>query len=121
MSVPADQRTQRYFDPINPTQNPGFTPPQVSSSTVFRPQNSRDMLESIDRVVGKARYELTAAGENVSAWKVVQSTLLMLKVDSWDSLGFQMQQVPSLNLLMLTEAKVLSQTQCFCYCCCFWD
>ncbi|KAM1380549.1 hypothetical protein ACFX2I_022261 [Malus domestica] len=63
------------------------------------------MLESIDRVVGKARYELTAAGENVSAWKVVQSTLLMLKVDSWDSLGFQMQQVPSLNLLMLTEAK----------------
>ncbi|CAN6722643.1 unnamed protein product [Malus baccata var. baccata] len=100
-------------NPINPTQNPGFTPPQVSSSAVFWPQNSRDMLESIDRAVGKARYELAAAGENVSAWKVVQSTLLMLKVDSWDSLGFQMQQVPYLNLLMLTEAKINAFIHCF--------
>ncbi|KAM1049770.1 hypothetical protein ACFX11_031840 [Malus domestica] len=96
-------------------QNPGFTPPpqQVSSSAVFRPQNSRDMLERIDRAVGKARDELAAAGENVSAWKVSQSALLMLKVDSWDSLGFQMQQVPSLNRLMLTEAKINAFIHCF--------
>ncbi|KAM2711144.1 hypothetical protein EV1_031292 [Malus domestica] len=106
--------TSPLQNPINPTQNPGFTPPQqVSSSTVFRPQNSRDMLESIDHAVGKARYELSAAGENVSAWKVAQSALLMLKVDSWDSLGFQMQQVPSLNLLMLTEAKINAFIHCF--------
>ncbi|TQE03577.1 hypothetical protein C1H46_010892 [Malus baccata] len=107
--------TSHLQNPINPTQNPGFTPPpqQVSSSAVFRPQNSRDMLESIDRAVGKARYELSAAGENVSAWKVAQSALLMLKVDSWDSLGFQMQQVPSLNLLMLTEAKINAFIHCF--------
>ncbi|KAM0985570.1 hypothetical protein ACFX13_013051 [Malus domestica] len=35
----------------------------------------------------------------------------MLKVDSWDSLGFQMQQVPSLNLLILTEVKHQLQWQ----------
>lgn len=55
----------------------------------------------------KAWKEIVAAGESVSAWKVCQSAVLKLKVDSWSSLGFQMQEVPSLHKLMVTETKVL--------------
>lgn len=42
----------------------------------------------------------------MSSWKVVQSALLSLKVDSWGALGFQMQDVPTLYRLMVTEGKV---------------
>ncbi|BFG15404.1 hypothetical protein CerSpe_016780 [Prunus speciosa] len=96
-------------------QNPGFNPPpqQFSNPAGFRPPNSRDMLEKIDRAVGKARDEHAAAGENVSAWKVSQSALLMLKVDCWSSLGFQMQQVPTMHRLMLTEGKINAFIHCF--------
>lgn len=54
----------------------------------------------------KARGDLLASKENVSAWKVSQGALLMVKADSWESLGFQMQQVPTLNHLLVTEGKV---------------
>ena len=43
----------------------------------------------------------------MTAWKVSQAALLMLKADSWESLGFQMQQVPSLYHLMAIEGKVV--------------
>lgn len=53
-----------------------------------------------------AHRELVDGGEGVSSWKVVQSALVLLKVDSWGVLGFQMQDVPSLYRLMVTEGKV---------------
>lgn len=102
-------------NPNFPIQNPSLTSTQFSNPG-FRPQNSKELLERIDRAVGKARSDLIAAGESVSAWKVSQSALLILQVDCWSSLGFQMQQVPSLHRLMLTEGKVmwtLFSTLCF--------
>lgn len=56
----------------------------------------------------KARQDLLAAGESVSAWKVSQAVLVTLQVDSWDSLGLRMQEVPSLHRLILTEGKVIT-------------
>lgn len=43
----------------------------------------------------------------MTAWKVSQAALLTLKAESWEALGFQMQQVPSLYRLMVIEGKVL--------------
>lgn len=43
----------------------------------------------------------------MTAWKVSQAALLTLKAESWEALGFQMQQVPSLYSLMVIEGKVL--------------
>lgn len=65
----------------------------------------------IDGAVQKIRDDLVAAGRFVSAWKVLQSALLMLKVDAQTclALGLQMQQVPSLLRLVLTEGRVITQ------------
>ena len=67
-------------------------------------------MEKVDRAVTNARRNIIAAGESVTAWKVSQDTLLILNLDSWSSLGFPMQEVPSLHRLMLTEGKVLIYT-----------
>ncbi|XP_059632151.1 protein NO VEIN isoform X2 [Cornus florida] len=72
-----------------------------------------ESLERIERAVSKGRRDILDAGESVSAWKVSQSVLLTLRADSWESLGlqmkqepsFQMQEVPSLQRLIETEAK----------------
>lgn len=72
------------------------------------------VLERVDRAVAKARRDLIAAGESVSAWKVLQSALQMLQVDSWRSLGCQMLEVPSLRQLILTEERVIVQPNCLC-------
>ncbi|XAR62556.1 hypothetical protein NMG60_11017358 [Bertholletia excelsa] len=84
--------------------NQGFQP---------RPSRSRVSIERIDRAVAKARDDLLAAREAVSAWKVSQSALMALQVESWDSLGLQMQQVPSLHHLIVTEGKINSFIHCF--------
>jgi hypothetical protein len=55
----------------------------------------------------KARNQIIVAGEGVTAWKICQSVALMLNEDSWSSLGFQMQEVPSLREIMFIEAKVI--------------
>ncbi|XP_004292523.1 PREDICTED: uncharacterized protein LOC101312697 [Fragaria vesca subsp. vesca] len=107
----------RNFSPNNlpPPQNPSFVPRQFSNSP-FRPpppQISNELLEKVDRAVAKARSDLIAAGDGVSAWKVSQSALMMLQIDGWGSLGFQMQQVPSLQRLMFTEGKINAFIQCF--------
>ncbi|KAK9933157.1 hypothetical protein M0R45_020362 [Rubus argutus] len=99
-------------NPNFPVQNPSLTSTQFSNPA-FRPQNSKELLERIDRAVGKARSDLIAVGDSVSAWKVSQSALLILQVDCWSSLGFQMQQVPSLHRLMLTEGKINAFIHCF--------
>ncbi|GKU97667.1 hypothetical protein SLEP1_g10782 [Rubroshorea leprosula] len=71
------------------------------------------VLERVDRAVAKARRDLIAAGESVSAWKVSQSALQILQVDSWHSLGCQMLEVPSLRQLMLTEERINAFIHCF--------
>jgi hypothetical protein len=70
-------------------------------------------LEKVDRAVAKARLDLLAAGECASAWKVSQAALLILQSDSWESVGFQMQQIPSLHLLLVTEGKINAFIHCF--------
>ncbi|KAK3004441.1 hypothetical protein RJ639_020203 [Escallonia herrerae] len=72
-----------------PVQNPNLRPNQFSNA----PRKPNEGLERIDTTVIKARRDLLAAGESVSAWKASQAALLALKADSWDSLGFQMQQI----------------------------
>ncbi|XP_061994244.1 protein NO VEIN isoform X1 [Rosa rugosa] len=114
--------TPHYHPPFPPNnfsiQNPSFAPKHFSNSA-FHPQaqassqNSKEQLERIDRAVEKARSDLIAAGESVSAWKVSQSTIRILEVDCWSSLGFQMQQVPSLHRLMLTQGKIDAFIHCF--------
>lgn len=104
-------------NPIWPFQNPafsvqnicGFRPQQLPPSSVQTPtssQNPKEHTEKIDRAVAKARDDLLAAGESVTAWKVSQKALLMLQVDAWSALGMKMQQVPSLHRLMMIEGKV---------------
>ncbi|XP_050285650.1 protein NO VEIN-LIKE-like [Quercus robur] len=70
-------------------------------------------MEKVDRAVTNARRNIIAAGESVTAWKVSQDTLLILNLDSWSSLGFPMQEVPSLHRLMLTEGKINAFIHCF--------
>lgn len=98
-----------FQNPNFPIQNPNFsiqTPSFPVQSPNTRPR-SNEALERIDKAALKARVELLAAGESVTAWKVSQAALLALKAESWESLGFQMQQVPSLYRLMVIEGKVL--------------
>ncbi|KAJ1407272.1 Arp2/3 complex subunit 2/4 [Sesbania bispinosa] len=86
-------------------QNPvGFPPP---------PQNPKYAIDRAEHAVAKACRDLLAAGDSVSAWKVSQNALLTLQVDSWNSLGIKMQQVPSLHRLMITEGKVNAFVHCF--------
>ncbi|KAM7485838.1 hypothetical protein LguiA_001847 [Lonicera macranthoides] len=106
---------------------PLHSPPPINSPTNFPVQNRNfwpnqfpyplwpnvEVLEMIDRAVVKARLNLLAAGENASAWKVSQAALLILKVDSWELLGVQMQQVPSLHRLIVTEGKINAFIHCF--------
>nr|DAD23986.1 TPA_asm: hypothetical protein HUJ06_025449 [Nelumbo nucifera] len=97
-------------------QNPTF-PPQQFPSTVFQPQNlsqkPNELLQKIDRAVAKAHRDILAAGENVSSWKVSQAALLSLQVDSWSSLGFKMQEIPSLHRLIVVEGKIDAFIHCF--------
>ncbi|KAI6681749.1 hypothetical protein NL676_035630 [Syzygium grande] len=64
-----------------------------------------EWLDRIDWAVAKARRDLHLARVSVSSWKVSQAAVLALQVESWSSLGFSMQQVPSLQRLMALEGK----------------
>ncbi|KAL4625776.1 hypothetical protein ACB092_05G048600 [Castanea dentata] len=70
-------------------------------------------MEKVDRAVTNARHNIIAIGESVTAWKVSQDALLNLNLESWTSLGFPMQEVPSLHRLMLTEGKINAFIHCF--------
>ncbi|CAJ1939134.1 unnamed protein product [Sphenostylis stenocarpa] len=85
-----------------PPQNP--TPP---------PPNPKLTIEHADRAAATACRDLLAAGNSVSAWEVSQNALVTLQLDSWNSLGIKMQQVPSLHRLMITEGKVNAFIHCF--------
>ena len=76
----------------------------------FKTKLYYSIIEKVDRAVTNARRNIIAARESVTTWKVSQDALLILNLDSWSSLGFPMQEVPSLHRLMLTEGKVLIYT-----------
>ncbi|XP_006360949.1 uncharacterized protein [Solanum tuberosum] len=112
-------QSQNYYLPQNsyfPNQssNLGYTPFHQSPGFQFSSRSSYgEVVERVDRAVIKARRDLIEAGENVSAWKVSQAALVMLKADSWDSLGVRMQQVPSLFQLIVTDGKINAFIHCF--------
>ncbi|MCL7027725.1 hypothetical protein MKW94_028800 [Papaver nudicaule] len=108
--------------PQNPyIQNPTFpirpNPPrplqQQPPSTSAAASKPKETLERIESAVVKAHHNLLTTGESVSAWSAAQSALLILKVDTWSSLGFQMQQIPSLHRLMVIEGKINAFIHCF--------
>ncbi|XP_019169401.1 PREDICTED: uncharacterized protein LOC109165195 [Ipomoea nil] len=126
------KRDFKFQKPLNkygqPSRGGGRTPPSTGANFnpnpnlqhqnhnfQFQAQLSRPMavVERIDKVVLKAHREILATGEVVSAWKASQAALVILQADTWDSLGFQVQQVPSLHRLMLTEGKINAFIHCF--------
>ncbi|PWA48738.1 histidine kinase-like ATPase, C-terminal domain-containing protein [Artemisia annua] len=76
-------------------------------------QNAESQVAVIDAAVKKAHSDLLAAGESVTVWRVSQAALVMLKADSFESLGCRMQNVPSLYQIIITEAKVNYFINCF--------
>lgn len=96
--------------------NPGFRFSQPSK-TGAQPQSSttkpRGGILMINHTVAKAHSDLLAAGESISAWKVSQSALSILQVDSWDSLGYRMQEIDALHRLIMMEGKINSFIHCF--------
>ncbi|PSS35677.1 Striatin like [Actinidia chinensis var. chinensis] len=98
-----------FPNPNFPIQVPNFLPQQQFPNQSFQPQPpppGGETLERIERAIAKARRDLLTSRESVSAWKLTQSALLNLQAESWDKLGVQMQQVPSLHRLLITEGKV---------------
>ncbi|GFY81618.1 hypothetical protein Acr_01g0014270 [Actinidia rufa] len=99
-----------FPNPNFPIQVPNFLPQQQFPNQSFQPQPpppGGETLERIERAIAKARRDLLTSRESVSAWKLTQSALLNLQAESWDKLGVQMQQVPSLHRLLITEGKVM--------------
>lgn len=96
-------------------QNRPYVQPR-SLAPYFRPQQQqqqqqlfpswRDIPEKADRAVAKARQEIIAKGESVSAWQVSQAALLMLEAGPSSALAQQMQQLRSLQALIAIESKV---------------
>ncbi|XP_042059234.1 uncharacterized protein LOC121803669 [Salvia splendens] len=63
------------------------------------------MAEKVDQAAKSAWKDLLKSKENVSAWRVSQAALLAVNAGSWESLGFPMQEGPSLKSIMVTEEK----------------
>ncbi|KAI0489261.1 hypothetical protein KFK09_029103 [Dendrobium nobile] len=100
-------------------QNPRVVQPQNASFgnrgfPAARPFSMPPVsLEAVESEAARVHKDLVAAGENVSVWRVSQSVLVKLKVDSWSSLGFHIQDVPTLQRLLLIEGKVNALVHCF--------
>ncbi|XP_021745800.1 uncharacterized protein LOC110711690 isoform X2 [Chenopodium quinoa] len=97
-----NQNQQRNSESISIHPNPKFP-------------NAGDRKETLDKVetaVASARRQIIGAGEHVSVWKLSRCALAKLQADSWDSLGFQLHQVPSLHQLILVEAQVNTFIRC---------
>ncbi|KAK1591316.1 hypothetical protein Q3G72_005739 [Acer saccharum] len=113
---PPHQPQPPQLNPNFAFQNPDvyFSNPNPALQLLDNPTNTKkEVLEKIDHAVLKARNQIIAAGEGVTAWKICQSVTLMLEVDSWSSLGFPMQEVPSFRELMDIEAKINAFIHCF--------
>ncbi|XP_027348428.1 uncharacterized protein LOC113859987 [Abrus precatorius] len=101
------------FQPPHSFSPQNFQPPNWPPQQQHHSPNPKLAIDRADRAAANACHDLLAAGESVSAWKVSQNALLTLQVDSWNSLGIKMQQVPSLHRLMITEGKVNAFVHCF--------
>ncbi|URD78455.1 hypothetical protein MUK42_02484 [Musa troglodytarum] len=111
---------QGHVNPPNPFQNPSFLQPPILPylHNPFFPQPNpspkpQALLDSVNAAATKAHRDLVAAGRSVSSWKVSQAALLALKIESWSALGFQIQDVPSLHSLIVTEGKISAFIHCF--------
>ncbi|KAI3925956.1 hypothetical protein MKW98_028092 [Papaver atlanticum] len=101
------------FNRQNPfIRNPNF-PIQQHPNTNLTSSNPDKTLDRIESAVKNSHENLLAIGDTITAWGVSQAALVYLQVDSWASLGFQIYQIPSLSLLMSTEARVNSYMDCF--------
>ncbi|KAJ0989893.1 hypothetical protein J5N97_008249 [Dioscorea zingiberensis] len=103
---------QNPFPQFNHLQNPYLLNPSVPLQSNPSPSPLVN-LEQVENTVVKARHDLVNAGESVSAWKVSQAVLVQLKVDSWNSLGFHLLDVPSIRHLTVIEGKVNAFIHCF--------
>jgi flagellar biosynthesis GTPase FlhF len=86
--------------------SPAQAAPQPQQQQPLLPQRQQAVIDRAQAAARKAREELVKSGEGVTGWKVAQAVLVALKVDSWASLGVQLQDVPLLRDLFLIEGKV---------------
>ncbi|KAK1285568.1 hypothetical protein QJS10_CPB20g01144 [Acorus calamus] len=93
----------------NPNLNPSFHNPYPSQRPPFAPI----AIQKADAAAIKAHRDLIESGESVSSWKVSESALRSLQVDSWSSLGLQLKDIPSIRNLSVMESKVDMFIQCF--------
>uniref|UniRef100_A0A2P2K4K1 Uncharacterized protein LOC105633159 n=1 Tax=Rhizophora mucronata TaxID=61149 RepID=A0A2P2K4K1_RHIMU len=89
-----------------PNQNPNLKQTPKVQSQIPNSVKKNPMLDKIDSEVEKAWRDLVAARESVSVWKVSQAVVKAMQVDSWSSLGFLIEEVPSLHQLIVIEGKV---------------
>jgi hypothetical protein len=67
--------------------------------------SSRDRAE----IAAKAAYEkLLSQRKGVTLWKVLEASLAALNVESLESLGLRLYDVPTLRKILLLEGKVLA-------------
>ncbi|KAK2644000.1 hypothetical protein Ddye_019195 [Dipteronia dyeriana] len=105
-----------YHQQFHP--NPNTLQPQIQTPTQTQisrqlQKQKKEVFKKIGHAVLIERNRIIAAGEGVTAWKICQWLTLMLEVDSWSSLGFQMKEVPSLRKLMVIEDRVNAFIHCF--------
>ncbi|KAJ1293140.1 hypothetical protein BS78_01G045100 [Paspalum vaginatum] len=91
---------------------PATTPPQTQQQPLPS-RNQQAVLDRAQAAARKARDDFVKSGEGVTGWKVAQAVLVALKVDSWGSLGVQLQDVPLLRDLFVIEGKVNAFIHCY--------
>ncbi|KAH6786758.1 hypothetical protein C2S52_006310 [Perilla frutescens var. hirtella] len=108
ISIPVHLNTENnsfQAERLNEYNNTIFPQPHV------KVQN--EMAEKVDKAARIAWKDLLNSNKNVSAWKVSQAALQAVQAESWESLGFQMQQVPSVKNILVTEGKINAFIHCF--------
>lgn len=112
-SVNAQKISESVFRPQQNTPVPNSDTP-LPSGYQSQPwplclllNQNESLLERIDHAATKTRIRLVTAMENVTVQKVAEAVLSEMQVKSWSDLGVQIQDVPSLNGLMVTEGKVI--------------
>ncbi|KAG7028754.1 hypothetical protein SDJN02_09935, partial [Cucurbita argyrosperma subsp. argyrosperma] len=118
--------TQNHGFQFSQAPNPGFhfpqsahagfhspQPPNTSSQAHGKTTMPEEGVTRINNAVAEAHSDLLVAKESISAWKVSQSALSILQVDSWDSLGVRMQEIDALHRLIAMEGKINSFIHCF--------
>ncbi|KAH9288605.1 hypothetical protein KI387_032722, partial [Taxus chinensis] len=93
-------------------------PPRVGNSdSPSRGQKQhggyQHLVAGADQAAMDAHKEALATGETITAFKIIQSMLSILKVDSLDSLGLRIQDIPSLYKIVILEGKVNAFVQCY--------